>query len=206
MITGWAHGTGSMRPLADQLAADFDVQILTGAQVLSAQKIPDADYVVGWSMGGILALEHLPASCKKLVLISATARFCATENYSCGIPEKFLRRMIVQLRRDPGAVLAEFYKNVCFPRPPQPAEPGGHLAEGLDYLLTADLRTTVPNLGIPVLLLHGEEDLIIPPEASDWLAQHLPSANCIRLADEGHQPAALAIAPHIRHFLAKETQ
>ena len=205
MITGWAHGADSLQPLADLLADEFNIRILTGAQVLAEQKIPDADYIVGWSMGGMLAIEHLPAACKKLVLISSTARFCAAENYPCGVPEKMLRRMIVQLRRDPAAVLAEFYKNVSYPRPPQPAEPGGQLDEGLDYLLTADLRTTVPSLGIPVLLLHGGKDLIIPPEASDWLAQHLPSANCIRLAEEGHQPAALAIAPHIRHFLAKET-
>jgi len=205
MITGWAHGLESLQPLADLLADEFNIRILTGAQVLADRKIPDADYIVGWSMGGMLAMEHLPATCKKLVLISSTARFCATENYPCGVPEKMLRRMIVQLRRDPAPVLAEFYKNVCFPRPPQPAELGGQLDEGLDYLLTADLRTTVPTLGIPALLLHGDKDLIIPSEASDWLTQHLPSATCIRLADEGHQPAALAIAPHIRHFLAKET-
>jgi pimeloyl-ACP methyl ester carboxylesterase len=204
IITGWAHGTGSLQPVAEQLAADFDVQILTGTQVLAARKIPNADYIVGWSMGGMLAIEYLPAACKRLILISATARFCATENYSCGIPEKVLRRMMVQLRRDPSAVLAEFYKNVSFPRTPQPAEPDDHLAEGLDYLLAADLRTNVPTIGIPVLLLHGGKDLIIPPEASDWLAQHLPSATSVRLADEGHRPDALAIAPHIRHFLTKE--
>jgi len=204
MITGWAHGASSMQPLADQLAEDFDVQILTGAQVLAKQSIPDADCIIGWSMGGMLAIELLPAACKKLVLISSTAKFCAAEDYPCGVQEKVLRRMIAQLRRNPAAVLEEFYKNVRFPRPPQPVEPVEQLAEGLDYLLTADLRSNVPTIGIPVLLLHGEKDLIIPPEASDWLARHLPSATGLRLAEEGHRPDALAIAPHIRHFLTRE--
>ncbi|MBI9019857.1 MAG: alpha/beta fold hydrolase [Verrucomicrobia bacterium] len=205
LITGWAHGTESLQPLAEQLSTEFDVRILTGAQVLAEKKIPDADFVIGWSMGGMLAIEYLPARCKKLVLISSTARFCAAENYPCGVPEKVLRRMIVQLKRDPGTVLAEFYKNVSHPHPPKPGSCAyEHLAEGLDYLRTADLREKVPTIGNPVLLLHGEEDLIIPPAASDWLAQHLPTARSVRLAGEGHQPDPLAIAPHIRHFLTPE--
>jgi pimeloyl-[acyl-carrier protein] methyl ester esterase len=206
MITGWAHGADSMQPLAERLAADVDVRILTGAQVLAEKKIPDAEFIAGWSMGGMLAIEFLPAACKKLVLVSSTAKFCAADGYDCGVPEKRLRRMIVQLKRDPAAVLAEFYKNVCYPLPRHTCasvtENG--LSEGLDYLLHADLRTNVPTLGIPVLLLHGEEDRIIPPSASDWLAQHLPAA-AVRLPGKGHAVDALAIAPYIRHFLTPET-
>ncbi len=39
MITGWAHGAESMQPLADQLASNFDVQILTSAEILINRQI-----------------------------------------------------------------------------------------------------------------------------------------------------------------------
>jgi pimeloyl-ACP methyl ester carboxylesterase len=205
MITGWAHGPESLQPLADLLAADFDVRVLAGAQVLADGKIPDADYIIGWSMGGMLAIEQLPVSCKKLILISSTARFCSTDGYDCGVPEKLLRRMMVHLQSDPDAVLAAFYKNVNYPQLPDgnicPAE---NLADGLNYLLHADLRAKVPAIGIPVLLLNGREDLIIPPAASEWLAENLPNARLSRLETSGHKPEAPTVYPLIHHFLTRE--
>jgi pimeloyl-[acyl-carrier protein] methyl ester esterase len=194
-----------MQPLADLLAADFDVQILTSANVLAENAIPKADFVAGWSMGGMLAIELLPVSCRKLILLASTARFCSTDGYDCGVPQKVLRHMIAQLKRDPAATLEEFYKNVNDPDPVRPCAsvkaPVNQLVEGLEYLIAADLRRKVPQIKIPVLLLHGEKDRIIPPEASDWLAQHLPIATCLRLPNDGHHIAALAILPVIRHFL-----
>lgn len=206
MITGWAHGAESLRPLADELAADFTVQIRTAAELLAAQTLPPAEFVIGWSLGGMLALERLPATCKKLVLISSTAKFCAAADYPCGVAEKVLRRMILQLHRDPAAVLAEFQRNVHAPRPaPDHALCAADAPdEGLDYLLHTDLRPAVPSIQLPVLLLHGDEDRIIPPQASEWLAQHLPQAAVRNVPSQGHALDALAIAPHIRHFLATE--
>ncbi|MEN8255645.1 MAG: hypothetical protein ABFR33_09265, partial [Verrucomicrobiota bacterium] len=115
LITGWAHGKEAVQPLADVLIANYDVQILTGAQVLNDRSIPSVDHIITGSMGGLLAMELLPASCKKLVLVSSTAKFCTDEDYPCGTPEKILTRMIRQLKRDPDAVLEEFFKNVHHP-------------------------------------------------------------------------------------------
>jgi hypothetical protein len=94
LITGWAHGPEAVQPIAVKLVNDYNVQTLTGTQVLNDRSIPDADYIITGSMGGLLAMEHLPKSCKKLVLISSTAKFCASEGYPCGTPEKIMRRMM----------------------------------------------------------------------------------------------------------------
>lgn len=209
LITGWAYEAAALQPLADGLAEDFSVQILTSAQVLANNCIPKADRVVGWSMGGMLAMELLPITCRRLVLLSSTARFCTIDGYDCGVPQKVLRHMIAQLKRDPAAVIKEFYTNSNTPEPALAAAgvqtPVNQLIEGLEYLLVADLRRKIPQIKIPVLLLHGGNDRIIPPEASVWLAQHLPNAASIPLPGEGHHLPALAIVPHIRHFLTQET-
>ena len=188
-ISGWAHGPQTMQPMADALTANYAVQILTSAQVLNDYAIPSVDYIITGSMGGLLAMELLPESCKKLVLISSSAKFCAGEEYACGTPEKILKRMILQLKRNPEAVLAEFYKNVHHPLPPVKTDPGaslGELVEGLEYLLHSDVRMKVPALKIPILLLHGTEDRIIPPSAAEWLHKHLPDSQLKLFENGGH--------------------
>lgn len=207
IISGWAHGIDAIKPMGDELSEYFEVQLLTGAQVLNDPIIPSVDYIVTGSMGGLLAMELLPKSCRKLVLISSTAKFCAGEEYDCGTSEKILRRMILQLKRNPEAVLAEFFKNVHFPqkesrrsillRSAQMETPSGtteqdapftlnDLLTGLEYLRSTDLRLQTPNLMIPVLLLHGSDDRIIPPSAAEWLHTHLPDSQLQIFENGGH--------------------
>jgi pimeloyl-ACP methyl ester carboxylesterase len=188
-ISGWAHGLDAIKPMGDALADRFDVRLLTGAQVLRERVVPSADYIVTGSMGGLLAMELLPENCKKLVLISSTARFCAVDGYECGTPERVLKRMILQLKRNPEAVLDAFFKNVHFPHPAPKTNPGcphDELVKGLEYLLASDVREKVPTLGIPVLLLHGAEDRIIPASASEWLHTHLPDSRLMVFKNSGH--------------------
>jgi len=189
IISGWAQGLDAIKPMGDWLSESFDIQLLTGAQVLNDQAIPSVDYIVTGSMGGLLAMELLPESCQKLVLISSTAKFCADEGYPCGTPEKVMLRMILQLKRNPKAVLEQFYKNVHYPHPPISTQPGcsqEELVAGLEYLLSSDLRSQVPNLKLPVLLLHGTDDRIIPPSAAEWLHAHLPDSQLQIFENDGH--------------------
>ncbi len=188
-ITGWAHGMETVQPMANVLSSDYSVQILAGAQVLNDRHIPETDFIVTGSMGGLLAMELLPKRCKKLVLISSTAKFCAGEGFDCGTPEKILRRMILQLKRNPEAVLAEFYENVHHPHPALKTNPGcshEELVAGLEYLLNSDLRSSVPDIGIPILLLHGTDDRIIPPTAAEWLHTHLPDSRLKIIKNGSH--------------------
>jgi pimeloyl-ACP methyl ester carboxylesterase len=195
IISGWAHGLDAIQPMGDALADRYEVQLLTGAQVLRGRMIPEADYIVTGSMGGLLAMELLPLTCRKLVLISSTARFCSTDNYPCGTHEKVLRRMIQQLKHDPEAVLNDFFTNVHSPfRESRQAaamrKKTSHeldeLVAGLEYLLGVDVRKKVPEIRIPVLLLHGAEDRIIPAGASEWLHAHLPASSLKIISHDGH--------------------
>ncbi len=181
--------------MGDALSDHFDVELRTGTQVLREGTIPEAEYIVTGSMGGLLAMELLPASCKKLVLISSTARFCASDDYPCGTHEKVLRRMIVQFKRDPETVLDDFFMNVHHPfresrqavamRKDAPLDLDS-LVSGLEYLLRSDVREQARKIAIPVLLLHGAEDRIIPVAASEWLHAHLHNSDLRVVEHDGH--------------------
>jgi pimeloyl-[acyl-carrier protein] methyl ester esterase len=218
LISGWAHGIDAIQPMGDALADRFDVHLMTSSEVLNSRHIPNADYIVTGSMGGLLAMELLPASCKKLVLISSTAKFCTDEGYPCGTPEKMLRRMIKQLKRDPETVLDEFFRNVHFPfresrqataiRRNSPPDLD-HLVAGLEYLLDSDIREKVPAIEIPVLLLHGADDRIIPSTASEWLYANLPDSTLRLIENDGHALPAhhfAAVMKEIREFLFHRPQ
>jgi pimeloyl-[acyl-carrier protein] methyl ester esterase len=208
LITGWAHGRQAMQPLADALGATYDIRILSGSEVLAARSIPATDYIVTGSMGGLLALELLPERCRRLVLLSSTARFCTDDGYVCGTPEKILRRMILQFKRDPEAVLAEFFRNVHYPhgRGANGSDMKGlndadALAAGLEYLLQADVRSRIPSIRIPVLMLHGADDRIIPSAASEWLERNLPDSRLRTYKNQGH-----ALLAHHFDDAAREIQ
>ena len=215
VISGWAHGIDAIKPMGDALAEGFDVHLMTGSEVLKTRQVPDADYIITGSMGGLLAMELLPESCKKLVLISSTTKFCAGAGYPCGTPEKVLRRMILQLKRDPEAVLDEFFRNVHFPfresRQAMSMRKNAQfdvndLAAGLEYLLGSDVRNKVPGIDIPVLLLHGSKDRIIPSTAAEWLHAHLPESRLRIFENGGHALTAHSfgeVMQAMRLFLAE---
>lgn len=208
LITGWAHGPETVQPLADRLGTVYDVRILTGAEVLKRRAIPPSDVIITGSMGGLLAIEMLPKRCRKLVLISSTARFCAGPDYPCGTPERMLRLMLRQFRRDPAAVLEAFFRNVHFPHRGRgtsvPSDPAAlqELEAGLEYLLESDVRDRVASVNVPVLLLHGREDRIIPSTASEWLHARLPDSTLRIFEHQGHALPAHCFDAVIHEMLA----
>ena len=149
-------------------------------------------------MGGLLAFERLPSSCEKVVLLSGTACFCKKESYTYGTAERILDRMIAQLEQDPTSLLDAFFSNVHAPQKPSrqnrphPPTDLNVLREGLLYLRDTDLRSLIPSLQLPVLLMHGIADQIIPVDAAHWLDQHLPESQLITYEGLGHALAAHA--------------
>ena len=116
--------------------------------------------------------------------------------------------MILQLKRNPEAVLQDFFRNVHHPNMchtcASVTEPPETLVAGLEYLLASDAREKVPGIGIPVLLLHGTDDRIIPPSAAEWLHAHLPNSQLKIFENDGHALPAHRfeeVMNEISHFL-----
>ena len=210
IISGWAHSTHAIEFIGKRFAHQCKVELLSGAEALQRTRLPEADAILTGSMGGLLAFERLPSSCKKVVLLSGTACFCKKEDYTHGTAERILDRMIDQLEKNPTALLDAFFSNVHFPQKPSrqnkqhPATDLHALREGLLYLRNTDLRHIIPSIQLPVLLMHGTADQIIPVDAAHWLDQHLPESQIITYEGLGHALAAHAFEQTmqaVEHFL-----
>ena len=156
--------------------------------------------VVGWSAGGIVGLEMTcenPGSLKGLVVIGATPKFCREEEYPWGVATRNVRAMIMEIRKDSRVVLDRFFQDVTWPAVESEscrnekinaARNMGieHLVHGLEYLLKMDLRERLKEVEIPILIIHGREDRIVPWQAGACLNRLLPNSRIIIHEGVGH--------------------
>jgi pimeloyl-[acyl-carrier protein] methyl ester esterase len=59
---------------------------------------------------------------------------------------------------------------------------------GMQILLTTDLRRSIKNINQPVTVVHGECDVIVPPNAARWLDENLQDSRLVMLPGCGHIP------------------
>jgi pimeloyl-[acyl-carrier protein] methyl ester esterase len=240
LISGWAHGTQAMHPLAEAMAESHWVTSLSLADpgvpginvrgkrrgaiqgkgddqrgtgdraasispyaraiALHLDKSAEPACIVGWSTGGIAAIEaaaNYPEKVCGLVLLSATARFCSDTGYSAGVAPAVLRAMIRGLKRNPEAVIADFLLQALYPlripadelarRTVNALKQGTNsLIDGLEYLGRVDLRDALPAITTPCLIIHGRQDRIVPREAAQFLVSKLPVSDVELVPSAGH--------------------
>ena len=127
-----------------------------------ALKIPKGSILIGWSLGGTLALLiafFYPSKVSRLVLIGSTACF------GCLWEKRELRGFLLRLRKERENFLKEF-RSRAYPKPFYDfldIDKSAKLLE--DYFLT-DIRSYIPHIKIPITLLHGMADSVVPFRAS----------------------------------------
>lgn len=225
LVHGWGMNARVFDALAAALADVFDVHALDlpghgGRAPLPdntltawaddlAQRVPPAASVLGWSLGGQVAmraaLDH-PDRIARLVLLTSTPRFVATADWPHGMAAADLDAFGMALLADPRGTLGRFLalqtrgapdaktllhalRRVLTEAPePEPAV----LAAGLNILRDTDLRAEAKRVAQPTLVIHGALDTLTPAGAAHWLAAHLPHARALALPRAAH-------APHLSH-------
>jgi len=160
--------------------------------------------IVGWSMGAQIALQAWPLMRDRvaaLVLVGGTPRFCSGDDYEHGVPYAEARSMALRLRRSFTRTAGEFYLGMFSPEDQRehdlnalaktivtslPQLPVALAA--LDELITADLRSLLVEVTVPVLLVHGESDRICLPGASRYMQAMLPDSHFQLFPGGGHAP------------------
>lgn len=190
-------GHGASAPLdvftldsvTDQLAARFDQPVT----------------VCGWSLGGQIALHWAlrePEKIKRLVLVTSTPCFAERGDWPSGMAQETLRQFAAELENDFAATLRRFLGlqmrgsererevlAMLRERLLSRGEPDmDALRGGLDILRDADLREVLPGIMQPALIIAGERDKLSPPEASQYLAGHLPDARLALIRGAAHAP------------------
>lgn len=198
------HGRSSHIP-----ARNFDEAV-----DLLATAMPGAAAVCGWSLGGLLAqglAQRHPAKVRQLVLAGSTPCFMERAGWPHGMKAATLDTFAHGLAGNREATLASFvrmnalhgargreavrtFTERLFERG---APDAASLAATLGWLRETDLRPVTPNLRVATLVIHGSRDAIAPVEAGHWLANHIPGATLVELADAAHLP----FFTHRRAFL-----
>lgn len=221
-ISGWATGSSCWDPVINKIDRPVSCCYVKWWECLNEAAEENAllrvlereagrVIIVGWSLGTLVALEGAtlkPGSVKKLVLVSGTPRMTSTGNYP-GVDSSVLRAMHARFSRTPRLVLEEFARFCIGDGLGSSIEADEllrkfvdgaeglnveHLARGLRYLQEKDLRNILPEIKVPVHLLHGDSDRIIPVECARFMERTIPEARLDQVQGGSH--ALLLTAPY----------
>ncbi len=183
-VHGWAFTPAFWEPLAREMG-DIPSHRLDlgffGPERLDAPFDGDEPIVgIGHSLGLMWLLRHGGGPLAGLVSLGGFSLFTAKEDAPCGVSSTAVKAMRRGLGRNPAAVLETFHHNCATPATLCPdfatARPE-RLAQGLDWLLTWDLRDVL-----------GPQGAIVP--APD--APGIPSGDPRRPGKDAIQPSPTA--------------
>ncbi|QWG74526.1 alpha/beta fold hydrolase [Bacillus mycoides] len=154
--------------------------------------------LVGWSLGALAAVQaYKKIKTQGMVLIGGTAKFTNTSDYTSGWNSLHVERMKKNLTRKKEDTLKRFYENMFTKSELRENTSFEEIAQkfkgdsiqslqlGLDYLIETDMRNEVIDMKAPLLLLHGEQDVICPLSAAHSMANNT-NANLKVVSGAGH--------------------
>lgn len=224
LLHGWAMHSGLFAPLLQPLAQRHRVHAvdlpghghsepikpwtLDGVVHALERRFEDSPTpvdVLGWSLGGAIALAWAraqPRRIARLVLVATTPKFVADALWQHAMTDASLARFTDELRvayrqtllrflslqvqgSDEGrAVLAMMRRELFARGEPDPTV----LGAALEVLRTLDLRDDVQEIGQPALVVSGDRDTLAPVGAGRWLADKLRRGRLIVIEGAAHTP------------------
>ncbi len=190
--------------------ADDASSLLTGLGIARAN-------VYGMSMGGMiaqeLALSH-PEQVSKLVLGCTTAGGPTAKMPASEVMELFadaFRMMASNLEGAVDIIMPLLYPNEFIAAHPElkqmltmglsvvPPTPAATGARALAGVMEFNAYDRLPSIKCPVLIIHGERDILVPPENAAIIKSRLPQAEVMMVPGAGHgYPAADPVGIHQR--------
>lgn len=237
LLHGWGFDARAMETLANQLqpladVVSVDLPGFDGAKPLSqwrsdtvletlAEQLPPRCQLVGWSLGGVLAVQYAqryPARVSRLVTLASNACFVANRHWPTAMPAAVNRRFNTAFSEQPEATAKRFAGLVATGSPAERQRlqqlrrllsvtdtHQGNWCAALDYLAANDNRAALRQLAVPALHLLAEQDALIPAAAATALAALNPKHQVDVIGHAGHalhldQPQAVVRA--LTDFLA----
>lgn len=194
--------------------ADSPCDVDTLAARLRAVTPANASWLA-WSTGALpaLALSTGPAPhVGALNLVAPVVRFEASDDWPHGARAGVIDAFRAALRSRADGLVRRFARMVMYPdvgrdratafaRDVERAaiEPAA-LAAGLELLARADMRSRLADVSVPVTLIHGERDAVVPVASSHYAAGRLPDARLCRMPGAGHAPFITHVPDFIEQF------
>lgn len=176
-------------------------------QLISGRGLTGA-LLVGWSMGAMVAFDYIArygqTALSGLVIEDMTARIVNDADWHLGIRNEFQAEhsaMAVQAMKADWAAYARNSLPKLFARSRSSrdslvqwaeaemlANDGLAMAALWTSMARQDFRWLLPQLGLPVLLLHGGDSQLYDPAVQRWMAEVIPGARRICIDQAGHTP------------------
>lgn len=162
-------------------------------KVFQALEIKEA-LLVGLSMGGTVAQHftlNYPDRVRALVLVGATAH---------GLGADVNVDNVLKAIEDLGVVVASQHvidrsfgharsaELLAFAKDEVAHTPAFVARQAIASLNAADSRARLSEIGVPTMIVVGNEDIITPPGESEVLARHIPGSRLEVIVDAGHFP------------------
>ncbi len=237
LIHGWAMHGGIFAPLLRELTPHFECHVvdLPGHGLSEDRDGLDLDVCVdrllrmlppapwlGWSLGGMIALEaaaRAPERVTALIAIAASPRFVVAPDWPHAVAHSVFEQFASDLAADYRATIERFIalevhgdahardeirwlRERLSERPPSDPR---FLVDGLAILADGDLRPELPNLGVPSLWIAGQRDRLVPWQAMQCAAELAPGGQYRCIDRAGHAPFLShpeAVTAAIREFTA----
>lgn len=178
---------------------------LEGIAAAVARAAPPRCHVIGWSLGGQVALawaRSAPQQVVRIALIATTPCFTQRANWSHAVTAEALagfskgltagragtlrRFMSLQAQGDEKAgQVARLLRAAHAARNGPALET---LAGGLRILIESDLRDALGSIRQSVLVVHGDRDNLAPLAAGEYLSRQLLNARLLVLRGAAHAP------------------
>ena len=219
LIHGWAANRHVFDDLIPRLPADWQIRALdlpghgdapfaepfdiaTIAETFAAQ-IDTPAHILGWSLGGLVALylaALYPDKIRSLCLTAGFARLTADTDYPEGLANPALGKMVGAFRQDYAKHIKQFLQLQLLHTPnsaeilhkilPDLSRHGtpAALQAALDAVNQADARPLLAHIRTPSLLVFGQKDAITPPRMGEYLNRHLTDSELVLMEKAAHAP------------------
>jgi pimeloyl-[acyl-carrier protein] methyl ester esterase len=174
--------------------------------------------VCGWSLGGQVALRWAmlrPLQVQRLILVASTPCFVRREDWSHAMSMELLLEFGAALQQHYALTLKRFLalqvrggeqerellaelRDTLF----SCGEPDlNALQAGLAILRNCDLRSALPLIMQPALIVAGERDALVPLQASQHMEQQMSAAQLVRIEGAAHAPFLSHADEFIKHLV-----
>ncbi|MEI7613363.1 MAG: pimeloyl-ACP methyl ester esterase BioH [Betaproteobacteria bacterium] len=167
--------------------------------------LPEGTILCGWSLGGMLALQAAllaPQRIGGLILIASSPSFTQRDDWSAAQPPTLLDAFTAAVAQNPASTLQRFIALLnqgdtqakAATRALMQTLAADHspdsdaLIQGLNWLRDVDLRSQLNSLAVPALLIHGDQDPLMPLAAAQWLHHALPNSTLEIIPGAAHAP------------------
>ena len=230
LLHGWGMNASVFEPLSHELvksrevvtvdlpgygASAWDASISFQDQVaMIASRLPEGE-LLGWSMGGLFALEMMrqnPGQFSQLFLVCCNPCFVRQKGWHCAVGAQVFDAFNQDLRRGWRNTIKRFLmlqmhgcdnarqlvRNLMEQHQIDGEPDSEALQFGLDLLKQSDSRELLATLDLPIKFILGERDQLVPYGLAKEIIKVNPQIQVESLATAAHAP----FLSHTTQFLA----